>query len=213
MTWFAENVKMHDYTVSSIMHSFFSTNPLGKIPVPTDGWTKEYLDWKIPSNQEIQRKLGPAIKWKFIGCTDKIVQGRLLGGCVEVLQFINATKIWPSLDVWDGCILFLETSEEGMEPLFLKRFLRNIAAQGILSKIAAILFSKPGGQNVLASQFNDYGNVILEVFDEYQLPQISMVINMDFGHTNPMWVMPYSCLAEINPIEETVSLLEGMVCN
>ncbi len=34
---------------------------------------------------------------------------------------------------------------------------------------------------------------------------------MDFGHSDPMWVMPYSCLAKINPIEETVSLLEGMV--
>ncbi|EHL31963.1 S66 family peptidase [Legionella drancourtii] len=211
MTGFAENVAMHKYTVSAIKKSFFSTHKIGAIPKPSEGWTKEYLDWQKPSNQQIQRKLEPKMKWEFIGCTDKIVQGRLLGGCVEVLQFINATEIWPSLDIWDGCILFLETSEEGVAPLFLKRFLRNLAAQGILAKIAGILFSKPGGQHILAPQFKDYGKAILDIFEEYQLPQVSVVVNMDFGHSDPMWVMPYSCLAEINPMEETVSLLEGMV--
>ena len=211
MTGFAENVQMHDYTVSAIRQSFFSKAKVGRIPEPSEGWTKEFLDWQHPSNQAIQRKLEPAIKWEFIGCTERIVQGRLLGGCVEVLQFINATKIWPSLDIWDRCILFLETSEEGVAPLFLKRFLRNLAAQGILAKLAGILFSKPGGPNVLASQFNNYGKAILEVFDEFELPQVSVVVNMDFGHSDPMWVIPYSCLAEINPLEKTVSLLEVMV--
>lgn len=211
MTGFAENVQMHDYTLSAIKQSFFSTGKIGSIPQATEGWTKEHLDWHNPENQMIQRKLEPAIKWEFIGCTKKIVQGRLLGGCIEVLQFLNATEIWPSLDIWDGCILFLETSEEGVAPVFLKRFLRNLATQGILAKIAGILFSKPGGPEVQASQFNEYGKAILEVFDEYELPQISVVVNMDFGHSDPMWVMPYSCLAEINPVEETVSLLEEMV--
>lgn len=211
MTGFAENVAMHEYTISAIKQSFFSTNKIGPIPRPREGWTKEYLDWQIPSNQMIPRKLEPEMKWEFVGCTDKVVQGRLLGGCVEVLQFINATEIWPSLEIWDGCILFLETSEEGVLPLFLKRFLRNLAAQGILAKIGGILFSKPGGQHILASQFEDYGKAILDVFEEYQLPQVSVVVNMDFGHSDPMWVMPYGCLAEINPTEGTVSLLEGMV--
>lgn len=211
MTGFAENVQMHEYTVTAIKQSFFSTNKIGKLSIPTEGWTKEYLDWQLPSNQMIQRKLEPVIQWEFIGCNQKIVQGRLLGGCVEVLQFINGTAIWPTLDIWEGCILFLETSEEGVVPLFLKRFLRNLAAQGILAQVAGILFSKPGGQNVVSTQFNDYGKVILEVFDEYSLPHIAVVVNMDFGHSDPMWVMPYSCLAEINPLEKTVSLLEGMV--
>lgn len=211
MTGFAENIQMHNYTIDAIKRSFFSTDKIGCIPKAQEGWTKEHLDWQNPANQMIQRKLEPAIKWEFIGCTKKVIQGRLLGGCVEVLQFMNATEIWPSLDIWDGSILFLETSEEGASPLFLKRFLRNLAAQGILAKIVGILFSKPGGTNILSSQFNEYGKAILEVFEEYQLPQVSIVINMDFGHSDPMWVMPYSCLAEINPLEETVSLLEGMV--
>lgn len=211
MTGFSENVKMHDYTVNGIKRSLFRTEPIGKIPMAIEGWTKEHLDWAELSNQNVQRKMNPALKWEFIGCTEKIVQGRLLGGCVEVLQFLNGTEIWPAIDVWDGSVLFLETSEEGMSPINLKRFLRNLAAQGILAKINGILFSKPGGSHVLSIQFNDYGQAILEVFEEYEIPTVPVVTNMDFGHSDPMWVMPYSCLVEINPLDRTVSLLEGMV--
>lgn len=211
MTGFSENVKMHDYTLNGIKRSLFTTEPIGRIPVPTEGWTKEYLDWAKQSNQNVQRKMSPALKWKFIGDTKKIVQGRLLGGCVEVLQFINGTEIWPTIDVWDDSVLFLETSEEGMPPLNLKRFLRNLAAQGILAKINGVLFSKPGGSDVLSIQFDDYGRAILDVFEEYEIPRVPVVTNMDFGHSDPMWVMPYSCLVEINPLDRTVSLLERMV--
>lgn len=211
MTGFAENIAMHAYTVTAIKQSLFSTDKVGSIPFASEGWTKEYLDWDKPSNQMIQRKLEPAMRWEFLGCTDKIVQGRLLGGCIEVLQFINATAIWPSSDLWDNTILFLETSEEGISPSYLKRFLRNLAAQEILAKIKGILFSKPGGSEILASEFNNYGKAILNVFEEYELPQIPVVTNMDFGHSDPMWVMPYGCLTKINPMKNTVSLLEGMV--
>lgn len=211
MTGFAENVCMHDYTIKAIEQSLFSTEPIGEIPRAKEGWTKEALDWENPQNQMIQRKLESDIKWQFLGDTQKKVQGRLLGGCMEVLQVINGTELWPSLDIWNGCILFLETSEEGVAPIFLTRFLRNLAAQGILAKIAGILFSKPGGPDILASQFPEYGKAILNIFEEYQLPLIPIVTNMDFGHSDPMWVMPYSCLAEINPIDEKVLFLEGMV--
>ncbi|MDF1684444.1 MAG: LD-carboxypeptidase [Legionellaceae bacterium] len=211
MTGFSENVKMHDYTVNAIKNSLFITEPVGKIPVSLEGWTKEHLDWSKQSNQNIQRKMNPILKWEFTGCTEKIVRGRLLGGCVEVLQLINGTEIWPIIDAWENSILFLETSEEGMCPLYLRRFLRNLAAQGILAKIAGILFSKPGGPDVLPSQFNAYKNAVLDVFEEFEIPKIPVVMNMDFGHSDPMWVMPYSCLVEINPHNQTVSLLEGMV--
>jgi hypothetical protein len=73
------------------------------------------------------------------------------------------------------------------------------------------LLSKPGGSDVLSTQFSDYGHAILDVFKEYEIPLAPIVTNMDFGHSDPIWVMPYSGLVEINPREETVTLLEGMV--
>lgn len=211
MTGFAENVAMHDYTFTGIKRSLFSSEIMGKISQPMSGWTKEFLDWSAPVHQDIKRNLYPKENWKFIGYTKKIVQGRLIGGCIEVLQFINSTKIWPNIETWRNSILFLETSEEGMLPLNLKRFMRNLAAQGILERVAGILFSKPGGANILSSQFNEYDEAILSTFDEYKIPKVPIVTCMDFGHSDPMWVMPYGCLTEINPIEQTVSFLEATV--
>ena len=40
------------------------------------------------------------------------VKGELIGGCVDVLEFLKGTDFWFSESDWDGKILFLETSEE-----------------------------------------------------------------------------------------------------
>jgi muramoyltetrapeptide carboxypeptidase LdcA involved in peptidoglycan recycling len=211
MTSFAENVHMHDYTIQSIQKTLFSNQIIGEIPVNTLGWTKQFLEWSIPENQSIVRKLNSCIIPQFMGDSSKTVQGRLIGGCVEVLQFINGTALWPKLEDWKNSILFIETSEEGITPIALTRFLRNLAAQNILSNLQGILFSKPGGPQIHADFFSDYDTALLAVFEEYQLPLIPIVTKMDFGHTDPRGVLPYGCLTEINPLEKTVTLLENGV--
>lgn len=211
MTAFAENVDMHDYSIQGIKRVLFSSDVIGEIPQNKEGWTKEHLDWATSSNQNIQRKLEPSIEWNFNGSNEKSAQGRLIGGCVEVLQFINGTPLWPKLEMWEDTILFLETSEEGMSSLALVRFLRNLAAQGILERVKGILFSKPGGPRVTTDHFAEYDKALIQVFDEYSLPQIPIVTNMDFGHTDPMWPLPYGCLTEIDPKGRRVVFLENGV--
>ncbi len=152
MTAFAENVCMHGYTVDSIKKVLFSNEMIGAIPQNHLGWTVEFLDWSEIKNQAILRKLNPPEPWQFISGKGKS-QGRLIGGCIEVLQFINGTEIWPELKTWDQTILFLETSEEGISPTVFERMLRNLGAQGILSKANGLLFSKPGGHLIDPSQF------------------------------------------------------------
>lgn len=211
MTAFAENIEMHAYSIQGIKRILFANEVIGELPQNKEGWTKEHLDWATPSNQNIKRILNPPLEWNFLGSSDKSAQGRLIGGCVEVLQFINGTSIWPNLEMWEESILFLETSEEGTAPIALARFLRNLAAQGILEKVKGILFSKPGGPQISVDQFAEYDKAIAQAFEEYALPKIPIVTNMDFGHTDPMWTLPYGCLAEIDPIRRRVSLLESGV--
>lgn len=211
MTAFAENVEMHAYSIEGIKRVLFANEVIGDIPQNKEGWTREYLDWATPSNQNIRRKLALSFPWKFMGSSEKLAQGRLIGGCIEVLQFINGTSLWPGLEMWENSILFLETSEEGGGPAALARFLRNLAAQGILEKVNGLLYSKPGGLKITADSFGDYDKAILQVFEEYALPQIPIVTNMDFGHTDPMWTLPYGCLTEIDPINGAVTLLENGV--
>lgn len=122
MTAFAENVEMHAYSIEGIKRVLFANEVIGDIPQNKEGWTREYLDWATPFNQNIRRKLAPSFPWKFLGSLEKSAQGRLIGGCIEVLQFINGTSLWPGLEMWENSILFLETSEEGVGPTTLARF-------------------------------------------------------------------------------------------
>ncbi|MEB3702625.1 LD-carboxypeptidase [Candidatus Bealeia paramacronuclearis] len=206
MTTFAENVEMHQYSIEGIKRTLFADELIGDWPRSEDGWTKEVLGWENPTNQNIKRKLNPSLPWNFIGAQNTI-QGRLIGGCVEALQFLNGTPHWPDLGVWADSILFLETSEEGPSPTELVRFLRNLAAQRILEKVKGILFSKPGGKSISAAHFVHYDEAILKALNEYNLHHIPLVTQMDFGHSDPMWILPYGALIEINPFEKAVRFL------
>ncbi len=211
MTAFAENVAMHDYTIQGIHKTLFSNEVVGAIPQNNEGWTTEFLDWADVNNQSIKRILNSPADWNFIGNNEHVCKGRLIGGCLESLQFLNGTELWPNLSVWEQSILFLETSEAGIEPGGVTRFLRNLAAQGILSSLNGILFSKPGGKHMTAESFPKYDQSLLKVFEEYDLPLIPIVTCMDFGHSDPMWTLPYGALTEINPISKTVTILENSV--
>ena len=211
MTGFAENALMHDYTIKGVRKNLFSNEIIGVLPENQEGWTAEFLDWANPKNQNIRRKLHNYVTWNFIGDDKQIARGRLIGGCLEVLQGIIGTKLWPELKDWDEKILFLETSEEGIKPNYVLRFMRNLAAGGILGKLKGVLFSKPGGQNINESNYPEYEQVILKAFAEFSLPEIPIVTRMDFGHTDPMWILPYGALTEINSKTKTVTILESAV--
>ncbi len=212
MTAFAENVAMHQHSLEGISRTLFSNEVVGPISQNIEGWTTEILEWENPDNQNIQRTLLPPVQWNIIGQCDTPSQGRLMGGCLEVLQFINGTTLWPTLSEWDETILFLEIAgEEEMNPVQVQRFFRNLAVQDILGRLKGILFSKPGGKDISPEQFPKYENAILKVFEEFNIPLIPIVTRMDFGHSDPMWTLPYGALTEINPLSKTVTILESAV--
>jgi muramoyltetrapeptide carboxypeptidase LdcA involved in peptidoglycan recycling len=211
LTAFAENMVMHDYTITGIRKTLFSSEAIGTIPENRQGWTTEVLDWANQDNQNKQRKLHPPVEWNFIGNCDHTCKGRLIGGCLEVLEFIKSTSLWSEFSIWDQSIFFIETSEEGIEPNHVVRFMRNLATQGILGKLKGILFSKPGGHHMTQERFFEYDQALLKVFEEFALPMIPIVTRMDFGHSDPMWTLPYGVLTEINPIAKTVTILENSV--
>ena len=62
--------------------------------------------------------------------------GKLLGGCIDVFPMMVGTKIWPKKEEWKNKILFLETSEDEIKPLYLQYILRNLVAQGIFEEIS-----------------------------------------------------------------------------
>lgn len=208
MLEFAENCGMFPYVVQSLRKTLFSSDTIGEIKPSTEGWTVERLDWADPANQQIKRKLNPSSGWRFLQ-GNGIHRGHLIGGCIEVFDWTRGTEIFP--EDWQDAILFLETSEEAPPPELVARTLRVYAAMGILSRLAGILFGRPGG-DVPLEKFEDYDNAILQVVNhEEGLTDLPVMTHMDFGHTSPMFVLPYGLQAEIDCETDRFSILENAV--
>jgi len=208
MAGFGENGGLFPYMVDAVRKTLFSAQPVGEIRPNTGGWTVEELDWAHPENQSRKRQLVPSTGWTFLQGTG-IRQGHLLGGCLEVLDWTRGTDIFP--ENWQDAILFLETSEEAPPPVMVTRTLRVFAAMGILQQLSGILFGRPGGE-ISPDTFPAYDRAILQVVnDELGLTDLPVVTHMDFGHTSPMFVLPYGVQAEMDPEKRTFSIMENAV--
>ena len=193
----------HPYLVDAVRKTLFSESPIGPVEPSTGGWTYEDLSWVVPGANS---QLFPELPWTFIqGQT--AVTGRLLGGCTEALPVINGTSLWPSGDTWDGAILFLENFGEATSPDVLLKTLRNWGAQGLLGRLNGILFGRPN--SVPAERFGQYDEVLIKAAREYGRPDLPVITRMDFGHTDPTFVIPYGARARIDPGKKTFSIEEA----
>jgi len=210
MAGFGENGGLFPYMVQSVRKTLFSTETIGDIPPNMNGWAVEILDWADPANQTKRRKLNPYAGWRFLQGQGHR-QGHLIGGCFEVLDWLRGTDFWPEDDVWQDAILFLETSEEAPSPQVVKYGLRTFAALGILQKLSGILFGRPGGP-IPIEQHTEYDNVLLQVISgEEGLTELPIIAGMDFGHTDPTFVLPYGVQAEIDCENQRFAILENAV--
>lgn len=203
---FSENAGMHDYQVRDIHRTLFSPDVIGNIVPNREGWTSERLDWFDPSLQETRRTLSPHTGWRFVRGSS-VARGHLIGGCLEVLEMLKGTDYWPGLDMWKDSILFFETSEDMPKPGLLRYWLRNYAALGILQVAKGVIFGRPY-DNCYAME---YEAELLKVLDEEGLHDLPVITQMDFGHTAPVFTIPYGSLAEIDPVERAFSILESGV--
>lgn len=209
MSGFAENGGIPTYLAKSIRDNLFSSAPFELKP-NLDGWTVEHLDWGNPENQERKRKLTASTPWNWLQ-GEGVSEGHLMGGCVEVLDWLRGTSVWPEPKMWREALLFLETSEEAPTPTALKRFLRCLGAQGILQSSAGILFGRPGG-NISTDSFHEYDEAILSVVnEELGLRKLPIITNMDFGHTDPIMTLPMGAKARVDCTNKKILLLESGV--
>ena len=210
MSGFAENGGMFPFMVDSVRKSCFTAAPIGVIEPCRDGWTVEHLEWSDPSNQQRRRTVQPPHGWRFLQGTG-VARGRLIGGCLPVLDWLRGTPVWPEPVEFDRAILFLETSEGAPPPHAVAHTLRSYASMGILQRLSGILFGRPGG-GVPVDDFARYDEAILEVVAEEEgLRSLPIVTHMDFGHTDPMFVLPYGVMAHIDCDNQRLEILENAV--
>lgn len=204
LTDFAENVAMDSYTIAAVQNTLFSNQTIGEIK-PAAHWTSERLEWII-ENKNKARTMQENQGYQVLQ-GQGTVTGRLMGGCIEVLEFAKGTRLWPEESDWQDTILFFETSEEKPDPNRVKYWLRNYATQGILQKANGIIFGKPQDEQY----YDEYKTAILTVMAEFQLEDLPILYNLNFGHTEPKTILPYGAIAEINCEQTRFSILENAV--
>lgn len=205
---FSENGGMFDYFKDSVYKTLFSTFEIGEIKPNMNGWTDEELPWKDPANQSIKRQIKESQGFKFIN-GQGTVTGRLIGGSLEVMEMLKGTKVWPSLDTYDGAIFFIETCEEAPPADYVVRWMRNYAATGVLERLNGIVIGRPA--NVSVDELDKYADAVLQVVKTENNLDIPIVSNLDFGHTDPMFLIPYGTMAKIDVDNKTFSILENAV--
>ena len=197
---FAENIEIYEYTKNHINKALFSGEIIGPV-APSEYWTGEILPWS-EENRNTAKKLQKNSGFELLQGSGK-VRGQLIGGCIEVMEMLKGTILWNKSD-FDGAILFLETSEDMPEPSYIEAWLRNYGAQGILQKINGIIWSKPYG----LKYYDEYKASIRKITNELGLTGLPVLYNLNFGHTEPMCVLPFGAMAEIDCGEKTFSILE-----
>ncbi|ARK20466.1 S66 family peptidase [Sporosarcina ureae] len=204
LTDFAENVEMDPYTIEKVNRTLFSNEIIGEIQ-SAESWTSERLEW-IETNKHTRRTMNQNTGYEVLQGSGT-AKGQLIGGCIEVLEFAKGTELWPDTAYWNDSILFFETSEEKPEPDFIRYWLRNYAAQGILQKANGIIFGKPQDEKY----YEEYKVEIRKVMKEYSLEHLPILYNLNFGHTEPKFMLPYGAMAEIDCERKTFSILESGV--
>ena len=204
---FAENKEMHQYTKIYVERVLFGAEDSIEV-IQSPVWTSEILEWAEPSNNEILREMWPDKYGRILLQGSGKVRGRLLGGCIDVLQMMFGTKVWPKAEEWKDCILFLETSEDYPRPEEVMYLLRGLVAQGIVEQINGIIVGKPRDEKY----FDEYQDVFKKVIgQEAGRGDLPILYNMNFGHTSPICVLPYGAMAEIDCGKKAFHLVEAAV--
>jgi muramoyltetrapeptide carboxypeptidase LdcA involved in peptidoglycan recycling len=173
---------------------------------PYQVWTNGYKDWsQLDTLGECQPFVENESGWTFIQ-GEAIEQGYLWGGCIEVLEFMKSTIYWPKDDFWQDKILFFETSEEKPSPMQVGYMLRNYGMQGIFSRIKGVIFGR--AKDYSAAENSELREILLNIIaKEFRTNHVPVVVDFDFGHTDPKLILPLGGRVELNPRTNEIILL------
>ncbi|HET7577650.1 MAG TPA: S66 peptidase family protein [Bacillales bacterium] len=174
---------------------------------PFPEWTNGYQDWGNPERLGECQAFYQNDGWAFLQ-GDSVAEGLLWGGCIQVLEFLKGTDYWPKKSFWHNRILFFETSEDKPTPVQVGEMLRNYGVQGIFQKAAGVIFAKP--KDYTNAEKEELHDVVLSVIkEEFGAGELPIVMNVDFGHTDPKLIMPLGGKVRLDPVKNEITLLES----
>lgn len=178
-------------------------------------WYEERTDFSARSLGQ-QRIAHPETRGYEVLYGSGLVQGALLGGCMESLydgytgqRYPEQKKIYehygfmPTPAEWEGKIMFLETSEEQPTPTHFRLYLDEFQQRGILSRVNALIVGKPQNERY----YEEYRTILMEYGKLLNLP---ILYNVNVGHAYPRTVIPYGLQARLDLDKRTLHIVESM---
>lgn len=93
-------------------------------------------------------------------------------------------------------------------PKYIEKFFKWLGSKGILNVIKGIIIGKMRS----AKPFDDYAKKIVQVVSlEYKLKDLPIMYGLNFGHTSPIFILPYNVMAELDIDNLKFKILEGGV--
>ncbi len=206
MAGIAENGGTLPYTEHWFRRVLMSGEPIGELS-PSSEWTDEQIPWEDPARADERRAMRPNAGWTWQGGSAR-VEGHLVGGCLEVLEFLKGTRWWPGPEVWDGAVMYWEVYQDRPSLDLVKSSLRNYGMQGVLERLAGMLVGRVRGYG--EEQNRELAKVIDDLLTvEFGRPDLPVVLGLDFGHTDPQMILPNGGRVVIDPGDQSVSLPES----
>ncbi|MFF6996988.1 S66 peptidase family protein [Streptomyces sp. NPDC008313] len=188
---------MDALTAESLRAALFTSGPYELRPA--DRFGDVGGRWDDPATFESEPPTEPGGGWTWHRA-DRVVEARSWGGNLEILAWMLMADREIARDpaVYDGHVLFLETSEELPSGTEVFRVLRNMGERGLLRRFPALLmarpkawsFERPNDAGAKARYTREQHEAVLRAVALYA-PDMMVVLDVDFGHTHPQLVIPY----------------------
>jgi muramoyltetrapeptide carboxypeptidase LdcA involved in peptidoglycan recycling len=196
MTHLARGGGLHPVSAGSLRAALFTPGEHEIHPVAA--FSEEEIDWTDPAALSTSAPLTPSPGWVWHG-PDRVVTAPTWGGNLEILHWNLAANRWiRPVDDYAGCVLLLETSEEMPPAEEVFRMLRNAGERGLLGQFPAVLVATAKASSLAhrttpgqrAAYRDAQRAAVLRALNDYN-PAAMAVFGVDFGHTDPQWVLPY----------------------
>jgi muramoyltetrapeptide carboxypeptidase LdcA involved in peptidoglycan recycling len=201
---------MHPVSTSSLRAALMTGGDVELHPVAV--FSEDEQDWNDPASLERAAPTIPSPGWSWHQA-DTVVTAPTWGGNLEILHWNLAADRWiRPVEDYAGCILLLETSEEMPSAEEVFRMLRNMGERGLLAQFPAIVVgtAKASSRQHRASpaQRDEYRSrqraAVRKALQRYN-PAAMVVFDVDIGHTDPQWVLPYGGMLTIDGPAQTVT--------
>ena len=174
---------------------------------PSPSYSEGYPDWSLDSSVGSISRKKRAPRWKVLQGEGR-AEGTLFGGCIEVMEVLKGTRFWPPHTFWKDKVLFMEATEQMTSLTRLKQIMRNYGTMEVFENISALLFGRWRGYT--SQQRREVERIIMRtVTEEFGRSDLPIIMNMDFGHTDPQMILPLGVRAEVDPTGPTLTLKES----